>query len=89
MLGLHRSVTDGTLDDPAAAGRLQIPAPGLEYTTRSHMTSHDVVYATARADLFRLADLSPLERQKRGRKLNVFRVPPDLEARIRGLRSGL
>ena len=61
--------------------------PDWEYTTRSHMTSHDVVYATARADLFRLAELSLLERQKRGRKLNVFRAPPDLEARIRGLRS--
>ena len=61
--------------------------PDWEYTTRSHMTSHDVVYATARADLFRLAELNLLDRQRRGRKLNVFRVPPDLEARIRGLRS--
>ena len=63
--------------------------PDWEYTTRSHMTSHDVVYATARADLFRLAELSLLERQKRGRKLNVFRAPSDLEARIRGLRAVL
>ena len=142
VLALHRAVTDGTLDDPAAAGRLQLPAedrvevcdiilraldaldrylrvkaaqaaridrmlrnrtdlnhrqlallahavrhPDWEYTTRSHMTSHAVVYATARADLFRLAELSLLDRQKRGRKLNVFRAPPDLEARIRRLRS--
>ena len=61
--------------------------PDWEYTTRSHMTSHAVVYATARADLFRLAELSLLDRQKRGRKLNVFRAPPDLEARTRRLRS--
>ena len=61
--------------------------PDWEYTTRSHMTSHAVVYATARADLFRLAELGLLDRQKRGRKLNVFRAPPDLEARTRTLRS--
>ena len=61
--------------------------PDWEYTTRSHMTSHSVVYATARADLFRLAELSLLDRQKRGRKLNVFQAPPDLEARIRALRK--
>lgn len=61
--------------------------PDWEYTTRSHMTSHAVVYATARADLFRLAELSLLDRQKRGRKLNAFQAPPDLEARIRRLRS--
>ena len=59
--------------------------PDWEYTTRSHMTSHDVVYATARADLFRLAELGLLDRQKRGRKLNVFQAPPDLEVRIRSL----
>ena len=61
--------------------------PDWEYTTRSHMTSHSVVYATARADLFRLAELGLLDRQRRGRKLNVFQAPPDLEARIRALRK--
>ena len=61
--------------------------PGWEYTTRSHMTSHNVVYATARADLFRLAELRLLDRHRRGRKLNVFLTPPDFEERIRTLRS--
>ena len=61
--------------------------PDWEYTTRSHMTSHNVVYATARADLFRLAELRLLDRRRRGRKLNVFVTPPDLEERIRTLRS--
>ena len=61
--------------------------PGWEYTTRSHMTSHNVAYATARADLFRLAELNLLDRRQRGRKLNVFLTPPDLEERIRTLRS--
>ena len=56
--------------------------PDWEYTTRSHMTSHNVVYATARADLFQLAELGLLDRRRRGRKLNVFLTPPDLEARI-------
>ncbi len=54
-----------------------------EYTTRSHMTSHSVAYATARADLFRLAELGFLVQRRRGRKLNVFLTPPDLDARIR------
>ena len=61
--------------------------PGWEYTTRSHMTSHNVAYATARADLFQLAELGLLDRRQRGRKLNVFLTPPDLEERIRTLRS--
>ena len=61
--------------------------PDWEYTTRSQMTSHNVVYATARADLFQLAELGLLDRRRRGRKLNVFLTPPDLEARIRTLRS--
>ena len=61
--------------------------PDWEYTTRSHMTSHNVVYATARADLFQLAELDLLDRHRRGRKLNVFLTRPDLEERIRTLRS--
>ncbi len=61
--------------------------PGWEYTTRSHLTSHNVAYATARADLFQLAELGLLDRHRRGRKLNVFLTPPNLEERIRTLRS--
>ena len=57
--------------------------PDAEFTTRSHMTSHNVVYATARADLLRLAELGLLDRRRRGRKLSVFQTPPDLDARIR------
>ena len=59
--------------------------PDAEYTIRSHKTSHQVVYATARADLFRLAELELLERRRIGNKTFVFRVPPDLEHRIRSL----
>ena len=62
--------------------------PDGEYTMRSHMTSHRVAYATARADLNRLADLTLLERRRIGRKTNVFFVPVDLEDRIRSLPPG-
>ena len=56
-----------------------------EYTIRSHQASHRVAYATARADLFRLAELNLLERRRIGKKTFVFRVPPDLQHRIRSL----
>lgn len=59
-----------------------------EYTIRSHSTSHDVVYATARSDLFRLAELGLLERRRIGRKTYVFHAPPNLEERIRSLAAG-
>ena len=59
--------------------------PDGEYTIRSHLTSHRVAYATARADLFRLAELGLLERRRIGRKTNVFSVPVELEDRIRSL----
>ena len=57
--------------------------PEAEYTIRSHTTSHRVAYATARADLFRLAELDLLHRRRIGKKTFVFRAPPDLEKRIR------
>lgn len=63
--------------------------PEGEYTMRSHMTSHRVAYATARADLYRLAELGLLERRLIGRKTNVFSVPVDLEDRIRSLPPGV
>ena len=59
--------------------------PGAEYTVRSHTRSHDVAYATARADLLRLAELRLLDKRREGLKTNVFHVPPDIEARIRTL----
>lgn len=63
--------------------------PDGEYTMRSHMTSHRVAYATARADLYRLAELGLLERRLIGRKTNVFSVPVDLEDRARSLPPGV
>ena len=59
-----------------------------EYTIRSHMTSHDVAYATSRADLFRLAELGLLDRRRIGEKTYVFRTPPRLEERIRAHAAG-
>ena len=57
--------------------------PNAEYTIRSHMTSHAVAYATARADLFRLAHLGLLERRRAGRRSYRFWVPSDLEERVK------
>ena len=57
--------------------------PNAEYTIRSHMTSHVVAYATARADLFRLADLGLLERRRVGRRSYLFRAPSDLVERVK------
>jgi len=54
------------------------------YSIRSHMTSHGVVYETARTDLFDLADKGLLLRKKIGRTY-YFSVPSDLEARLRDL----
>ena len=62
--------------------------PDAEYTTRSHQTSHDVAYATARADLFRLAELGLLDQRRIGRRTHVFCTPPDLEARLESLAPG-
>jgi Fic family protein len=54
------------------------------YSMRSHMTSHAVVYQTARTDLFDLADRGLLLRRKIGRTY-YFSVPSDLEERLRDL----
>ena len=62
--------------------------PDAEYTIRSRTTSHRVAYATARADLFRLAELGLLDQRRIGKKTFVFRVPPDLENRIRSFAVG-
>ena len=62
--------------------------PDAEYTIRSHTTSHSVAYATARADLFRLAELGFLERRRIGKKTFVFRAPPSLVECIRSFAGG-
>ena len=59
--------------------------PDAGYAIREHRTSHGVAYATARADLLRLAELGLLDRRRIGKKASVFDTPPDLEARIRAL----
>ena len=59
--------------------------PDAGYTIREHRTSHGVAYATARADLLRLAELGLLDQRRIGKKASVFDTPPDLEARIRAL----
>lgn len=52
-----------------------------EFTIASHGTSHNIAFATARADLFDLVGRGLLVRQKVGRKF-VFLAPDDLPARI-------
>ena len=59
--------------------------PDAACTIREHRTSHGVAYATARADLLRLAELGLLDQRRIGKKASVFDTPPGLEARIRAL----
>ena len=58
--------------------------PQMAYTFTSHGTSHDVAYATARADLLDLAERDLLDHQKRGKKF-VFIAPTDLADRLQDL----
>ncbi|MCL4721596.1 MAG: Fic family protein [Gammaproteobacteria bacterium] len=53
-----------------------------EYTVKSHQRSHDVAYATARADLLALVTAGLLISRRGGGKAMVFRVPEDLEKRL-------
>ena len=55
--------------------------PHGEYTIESHRRAHDVAYATARGDLFDLAERTLLERRKRGRSF-MFVVPRDLKTKL-------
>ena len=52
--------------------------PDAAYTIRGHRTSHGVVYATARADLLRLAELGLLDRRRVGKKAPRVRCPAEL-----------
>jgi Fic family protein len=58
--------------------------PGGVYTIASHQASHNVVYETARTDLFELQRLGLLELRKRGR---AYRFLPtrDLQERMKKL----
>ena len=60
--------------------------PGHEYTVKSHQISHRVAYATARADVSRLAELELLHSRRIGKKTLAFIAPDDLEKRIKALR---
>jgi Fic family protein len=59
--------------------------PGHRYTIRSHQTSHRVAYATARADLQRLAELDLLEMHRINQKTFGFVAPHDVMARLEAM----
>lgn len=59
-----------------------IRRPRNEYSIRSHQTSHNVAYATARADLFDLVRKGFLTQRRLGQKTYTFLSPPNLEARL-------
>jgi len=46
--------------------------PNAAYTIESHKNSHNVVRATARADLFNLVERGYLSRGKQGRRYNFL-----------------
>jgi Fic family protein len=57
--------------------------PGAEYTIQSHRNSHNVVYETARSDLFDLAGRRFLEKRKL-KNAYYFAAPDDLAGRLTG-----
>lgn len=59
--------------------------PGARYSIKSHRTSHNVAYATARQDLLTLADDKLLEQRRAGKKTLEFFVPDDLGNRVADL----
>ena len=56
--------------------------PGTEYTIKSHQRSHNVAYATARADLLALGKTKLVIERRIGAKTMTFRAPDDLEQRL-------
>lgn len=56
--------------------------PGAEYTIKSHQRSHNVAYATARADLLALARARLLTERRIGAKTMTFLAPDDLDRRL-------
>ena len=61
--------------------------PDAEYTFRSHMTSHRVVYESARSDLLELEGMGLLARIQMGRQF-VFRPARDLSDRLDLVKRG-
>jgi Fic family protein len=58
--------------------------PGTRYTIKSHQTSHDVTYETARTDLLGLNEKGLLSVQRSGRAF-IYTAVSDLDVRIREL----
>jgi Fic family protein len=58
--------------------------PGAEYTIKSHRLSHNVAYATARADLLTLVKNRLLLQGGRDDKTMIFAVPEDIAVRLEG-----
>ena len=58
--------------------------PGQEYTMTSHGSSHQVAYATARADLMDLCKHGLLTMKKRG-KTFVFEPSPDIARKLESM----
>lgn len=56
--------------------------PDAEFTITSHKNSHNIAFATARADLMGLSKRGLLLRNKVGRKY-IFAVPHDIKQRLR------
>ena len=56
--------------------------PNYEYSIKSHQTSHHIAYATARADLMRLATSGWLIQRRIGEKTLAFRVIEGLEKKL-------
>jgi len=57
--------------------------PGTIFTVESHKRSHEIAYATARADLLGLQALGLLNKRKRGKGF-VFEAALDLNVRLKG-----
>jgi Fic family protein len=56
--------------------------PQAEFRIRYHKTKHNIAYATARADLMKLAEMGYLVQEQRG-KAFVFVAHPDLKSRLK------
>lgn len=59
--------------------------PSARYTIKSHRTSHNVAYATARQDLLNLAEDELLFQRRVGKKTLEFIAPDDLDKRVANL----